>query len=376
MVRFSEVAFLTVFTCAIATAQGLVPSGSAAAQRLEETFRAFSSESPRLKCSFLAVHPRLSFSLHYWTGFDVSIPVSEFQPTSKKNLLAAFIRVTPKDGTPQYLAQRSPLPPIPDGANQRRVNFNFSGGFTIGPGKYTVSVVILTHDDKLCMKTWNISARSTKSPLRIAPGVIGDSMYEWAGLSPQPESKRVTVFVNVTPLLSRSQAIRMSAWDQAMLLGTLTSLLDTSRFSHARVIAYNFDTQQVVFEEDQFNRDGYIRLREKVQAINLGVVSVDTLLRINSGIFFEQMIRKELERTVQPDTVLFLGPVTRQDIKLHPALKEIRSALPHTIGISFFPVPGREDLVTRFISAGKGKLLSLYRPADMNKAIRLLKNED
>ncbi len=375
VLNWNLVRIFAAFVCASALAQVLIPTDSVDAHRIEESFEKLMTDKDveQIDCSFTRYPPRLGFTFKHWAGYDVSIPARQFSPSSITKPIVIVARVTPKGGKARYLLKRFPLPKIPENLNIRKVDFYISGGFAIGAGEYEVAVVAVSDESRVCRKSWKISASESKVPLRIEPGTVAEPFMDtWTGISGKQTEKQITVFLNMAPLLPRLNIVHLSPWDQAVLLGSLTSLLDTSQFSRARVIAYNLDLQRILLDDDNFGRAGYEKLRDEMQDLNLGVISVNTLKSLAPAAMLEKLVRKEIANPVKSEAVVFLGPLSRYEGRLPQVLKELGSSLPPTSGILFFPRPGYEDIVGKFVSACGGKTSSLYAPTDLAKAIRTL----
>ncbi len=371
---FRKTIFLALLGCLAISGQSLHPPDDTFTKEIAKRFALLEAEDPKLRCSFRWQRPRLSYTLQYWTGFNVEVPVKSLDPNPKKSFLNVMVRVVPQEGETRYLTLRIQLPPIPAESNQRKNSATFSGGFAVGAGKYEITAIVITDQNpSFCIKSWSVSARHT-SNLRIDPGMVSDSVPKWEGPSSDRSQKRVTVFLNAAPLVLRRSTFQLSFWDMTALIGSLTSILNNTDFSHARVVAYSFETQQVLLEEHQFDSRAYDMLIEQLRNLNLGVVSVDQLQTTNPVRFMTQLIQKELSQPEQADVVVFLGPVTRYDLKLTPELKELSSKLPPTLGV-FFPssiLMPYDDIVTRVVSAAKGKRLQTHGPGSLHGVIHQL----
>jgi len=302
------------------------------------------------------------------------IPVKDLAPNTEKGFLNFLVRVVPQNGQPRYLALRTSIPPIPSDPKDRKSSLIFSGGFAVGTGKYEITAMVVTDKNpSFCVKSWKVSAPKFNN-LRIEPGAISDSIPKWEKLPSSRPKKRVTIFLNAAPLFLHQNKAQLSFWDQTALVGSITSILDNTEFTHARVVAYSFETQEVLLDEQQFDSSAHDTLIQQLKNMNLGIISLDQLENQNPAQFLTRLLRKELSQEERADAIIFLGPITRHDLPLTPELKELSSQLPPAIG-AFFPsqlLMPFDDIVAKLISEVKGQKFRIYSPATLNKVIQLL----
>ena len=105
-------------------------------------------------------------------------------------------------------------------------------------------------------------------------------------------------------------------------------------------------------------------------------VSYDTLKGVNEEGFLSNLVRDEVAMKKPSDAVVFLGPSWRWGQKISPLLRELRSQLPATYYVSLTPWNATAtDLLEKFVKAGpKGKVLTVYQPIDLAKAIREIRD--
>lgn len=371
---FRKTIFFALLVCITIPGQSLLQPGAPLTKEVVKRFDLLATEDPKLRCTFRGHNPRLSYTMQYWAGYTIEVPVKSLDPNPEKSSLNVLIRVVPTEGETRYLSLNTQLPPIPSDSNLRKNTVVLTGGFALGPGKYEVTAIVITDKNpRFCSKSWNISVRQT-SNLRIEPNTVSDSVPKWEGLPADRQKKRLTIFLNAAPLVLRRNTVRLSYWDLTAIMGSLTSILDNSDFSHARVVVYSFETQQVLLNEHQFDSRAYNSLVQKLQNLNLGIISVNHLQNMNPVQFMTQLIQQELSQPKQADVVMFLGPVTRHDLKLTPKLRELSKQLPPTVG-AFFPSPllmPYDDIVIRLVSAAKGKRVNIYGPDSLNSVIHQL----
>lgn len=361
-----------IFLAALsAPGQDLLAPGSRLERIASDAFQQGVS-APELKCSIRKFNPRLSFSFRFWSGYEITIPARhlENRPGARLQIL---LRATPRDGQARYFYQRHPLPALPEepGA-RRRVDLSASGGLAVGSGEYDLSLQVADSSGRVCRGAWRVTAPESKVPLRLGPGEVADGGADhWRGMPTKDASGLVTIFLHAAPVFPRRTLTRLSPWDKAVLLGSLTSLLDTLPFEKARVVAYNVDNREVVFSDPNFAPAGLAKLGERLDAINLGLISADTLRRSSPSDLLHDLVESELENPVRADAVIFLGPLSRYFKKTPPEWKRYRETLPGTYGVAVFPRFGHTgDIIQSIVKAAGGSTLMVYQPSDLARAVR------
>lgn len=355
----------------------MIAPGSALERVAIDTFEK-AAEAPELKCSVRKYAPRLSFSLRYWSGYEVTIPASELQsgPAARLEIL---LRATPRNGPPRYFYQRRPLPELPgDPRARRRVDLFASGGLALGAGEYEFSLQVSDSSGRVCRGAWRVVAPPSKAPLRLEPGEVSDgSADRWRGMPSKNSSGLITVFLHAAPVYPRRSLTRLSPWDMAVLLGSLTSLLDSLPFAKARVAAYNLDHREVLFTDPDFGPDGLTKLAERLDAVNLGLINADALRRSSPIDVLGEMLESEVRNPEKADVILFLGPLSRYFKKTPPEWKRYRELLPETFGVAVFPPFGSTgDIIQSLVKAAGGSTLFVYQPSDLARAVREIAQAD
>jgi hypothetical protein len=356
-------------------AQDVFPAGSAEANALAPFFQEpFPKDESPIRCKLYSYPPRLSFGFQYWSGFDVVIPAQEFVPTPKDKPLTLSAEITNESGAKSYLFNRSLLPQnIPDEYWKReRVDLNLGGGFVVGTGKYKAKILVVDAAGRVCREDWKFEAKPTQAPTPVAPGEVKENDFRWNGIPPKPVEEQVTVFLHAAPLYSRRHMTRLRSWDKAVLMGSLISLLNNSRFSKARLVVFNLDARRILYTTENFGRREFYRLARELDNFNMGTVSIETLTGKGEAEFLAQVVRAETESVGEKSkATVFLGPSWRWGQKLTPLLKELRMQLPATVYLSLGSVfSNTEDILHDFVKYGKGKVIDVYQPIDLAKAIR------
>jgi hypothetical protein len=367
---------LLTLTCNL-FGQMMVRPGTVQERRIAEAFNQ-AAEAPELKCTIRRFPPRLSFSFRYWSGYEITVPVRQLEEGNPARLQLA-VRATPRGGAPRYFVQQRALPPLPqDPRTFKRAELYLSGGMAMGVGAYELSLQVRDSSGRTCRARWSVQAPSTKVPLRIDPGEVTDGGADrWVGIPEKESGGLVTVFLHAAPVFPRRNVTRLSPWDKAVLLGSLTSLLDTTPFQRARVVAYNLDNRDVVFQESDFGTKGFTKLVEELDTVNFGIISVETLSRSTPEDVLLKLVESELDQEDKADAIVFLGPLSRYFRKTPPEWKQLRVRLPNTYGIAVFPRFGQTgDLIHSIVKATGGDTMMVYQPSDLAKAVREISKVD
>ena len=136
-------------------------------------------------------------------------------------------------------------------------------------------------------------------------------------------------------------------------------------------------TAQKAQAAESFGAEEYERLSEVLRNLGLGTVSFETLKGPDEEMFLTKLIGEEVGRKDGSDAVVFLGPSWRWGQKLSPLLKELRGQMPSIYYLSLTPwFSSSTDLIEMFVRAGpKGKVLTVYQPVDLAKAIREIREK-
>lgn len=362
----------------IGWAQLLVPPGSRQYREVHQLFEQRAQEKippeEKLDCQVSHFPARLNFEFQLWTGYDITLPVSQFSSKGRSGTMAVALRVRPAgtDAPPSYLFSRAGLPrQVPDQYwKLKNVMMNLGGGFLLGEGRYDVSLWLLDAAGRSCRKDWRVVAKAKGVPARMEPNEIADSGVErWRGI--EGGSGTLSVYIHAAPMLRRRVTTRLSAWDRAVLAGSLRSLLDVGGFAKARVKVFDFDGRRVLFESEDFGPRDYERMMGSLMNLNLGTVSIQTLKGPSEESFLTELMQEEVKRPEASEAIVFLGPSWRWGPKLTPLAREIRGQLPSTYYLSLTPwFSTATDLIEKFVKAGaKGKVIAVYQPVDLAKAI-------
>ena len=328
-----------------------------------------------LSCHVEALRPRLGYSFRFFTGFYSTIPARQFDP-GKGNRMVAFLKVTSEStGEKHYFFHPMHVPAIPE--DPGKVQLEAGGGFYIGDGNYMVDWVLADQKDRVCTRSWMVKTPKTKIPLLVPTGSVQAlGLESWKGFAEKKSASdaKVTIFLSAMPIYRRRMLSKLPPYDLAILLSSLTTLLDGSKFTHARVVAFDLLSKRVLFEQDEFDPAGYQRLRDKLETESYGTVDYQTLARgVNDRKLLEQLLKQEAGRANKSDAVVFLGAEGSPSDKLPPVFAEYRQGMSRLYYVFFarFPQPV-QDIMYQFVHGGKGKIVNLFGPPDLINAIKAI----
>ena len=339
----------------------------------------------QLKCHIRPIEPFLDFSFRFDAGYIASCPVKEFD--GKRSLLIAYTRIVPDGGAPVVLGSAYQLPEIPpwlaERINLQRVNTNFdvSGGFVLGEGRYKVDVMLTDGRNRSCHAHWTLKSKRNhhemNAPVALAPNTAAAyPLSSWEGKSDgvAPPGSRLTILLDAAPMIPSSMKLR--AWDRAFLLDSLTSLLRQTPAESVRLIAFNLDQQREIFRQDHFDRAGFAKLSNALSRLELGAVSYKVLQRqAGSAELLAKLVNEQNAQPPSSDTVVFLGPAVRNTEKVpETMLLPCRPDSPQFFYLEYFPMwrLGREfpDAIHSAVRACNGKVLKIHSPGELAEAIR------
>jgi len=297
---------LTVW--AAAAAQSLIDPKQIAGVR-----KAFDSAAtaPPLRCGAASIRPALNFGFRFQTGYTIEVPLNQFRGPGHQ--LKTVIRVTPERREPTYLTSTESLPAVP----QTTLDGEVAGTFVVGEGAYAAEALVEDDLHRVCRSRWRIQARRAGSERELKPTTPPGAVEELQVNSPPvPESKtrprigRLTVIVHAAPL--SPNASKLQPDDVAMLVGSLTSVIEQLPSRFLRVVVFNLDQQAVLLRKDGFARADLGEVAAAFNQLELALVDYRTLQkRGRSGEWLTDLLQTELRDPEPLDAVILLGPLTR-----------------------------------------------------------------
>lgn len=337
-----------------------------------------------LKCSVKPIQPFLDFAFRFNAGFVASCPVKEFG--GQESSMIAYLRITPEGRPPVVLARGYRLPAIPPSLAKKiqvkhlKTEFETSGGFVLGEGRFTVDLLLVDNRSRFYQKRWEMEAKRTRReksvPLAVAPNTAAAfPANSWSGKpgGSRAPGSRLTVLLDAAPI--NPYAIKLRAWDRSFLLGALSSLLRETPAEDVRLIAFNLDQQREIFHQDHFNAEGFAKLSRTLENLELGTVSYKALQKSGWAELLARLVNQEISRPDPSESVVFLGPSTRTIDKVPPTmLLPRKSDSPQFFYLEYFPVwrGGSEfpDAIHHATNACKGTVLKIHSPGEFADAMR------
>jgi hypothetical protein len=335
-----------------------------------------------LDCQVRTQPARLSFDLQIFTGYEFTLPLRQFE-AGKQGLLLNVFRVTPNkpEGAAVWFVRRWPLPEFPEKSVQsRRTYLQLGGGFIVGPGEYQVDWLLLDGRDRVCRKSWKVKAKEARAKsLGIEEGLVDDDrrLMAWKGPGEQAgaEARRATIFLHAAPTFRRRVYTRLSFWDRRLLLTSLRNTVERGGFTAARVVVFDLERRQVLFEAEEFGAGEYRRLGRVLGEVDLATIDYGTL---SSGetewAFLEKMVGRERGR--EADAVVFITPAWRDGQRRQRLREGFWEGGAPVFAVALAPaVRYTTGAVVDFAKALRGRVLSVYQPMDLAAATERLRRE-
>jgi len=335
-------------------------------------------------CDVLTYPPHLSFDFRFQAGYSLYLPLKHYSGSGDS--IRVVTRVTPQgpSAPPVYLTQTLDLPDVP---RKNRAEIQLAGGYFVGEGKYALDLLMLDNDGRVCRKHWQAEAKrsggSREIQLQIAPGaVVPFTFAAWKAMFDQdrkssPHPQKLTILFHVAPLFRRNMNLRN--FDQEMLLGSLSSLLEQIPSTEVKLVAFNLDQQKELFRQENFDGSGWDQLLGAMDKLQLGTVSYDTLAhRAGHVDLLKKLVDEELAGTSHSKAVIFLGPAARQNDKL-PLLSRREDATPAPLFFYFEYKPywfrGSDvpDILSHVTRSLAGHVFHIHSPTEFASAIKAVR---
>lgn len=242
---------------------------------------------------------------------------------------SAYLRVTPEGMPPVFLKSDFALPSPgshsvlnPDDVYVQNGRLTVSGTFNIGQGRYMVELLVLSNP-RSCYKRWIVKTGSNHNPtvpFALDPGAVAPLARDsWDGKL-DGKGIRVTILLDAAPINPSSPVLH--AWDRALLLQSLASLLMQIPCQAVRLIAFDMQQQLVLFEGHPFGASSFDDLANVLKNVERVTISYQALRAGTTRNFLLQLAREQISATDLPDAVIFLGPATHSAERSLPPLAE------------------------------------------------------
>ncbi len=361
-----------------------------------------------LRCQVIPISPRLNFGLRIQAGFTIGVPLNQYRGAG--HTWRVWLRIAPSSGDhpATYLQSRFSVPPVP----QTQYWGEVGGGFLVGDGHYSVSVLLQDDSGRICRGEWPMNVDFGKAApgaaTALPPGTVTELSWRPAVTRTQPVFKRLTVLLHATPGSGSVDNLRPE--DVERWLGEVASLLDQAPATKVRFIIFNLEQQRELFRDEDFQLD---RLKNAAEAIyNLQLLTVDyRVLRKPEGDIdlLTEIVKHEVSAAEPSDAVIFVGShrsspnrVLRGSIDLSrlsgqkyfyvryrlapriplraiagsAEMPSTRGAAQRDVGAppADQPLARRghypDDLSASLVSMLRGTTLDVYSPKDFAKAVR------
>ena len=335
-----------------------------------------SKDRAALGCAIGFIPSELGFDLRLWTTYALAIRASEFAGTSRTRM-TALIKVEPlaPAGETVYLARRMAIPKIPPNP-PKNVRVGASGGFALGEGKYRVRLTIVDQHGRSCMKQWTFKAKAgRRNASELDPGQVADTSDGWAGFDVPPPgatARHATIVINAYPVFRRRHMAALTWRDQVTLMNVLSSVLSRGGFHSARVVAFDLQRRQVIYNDPEFGPRSFEALYDALSSVDLATIEYGTLAKGPTERQFLESTIQDLTRHGDPGEIIFISPPTRPAKRPGQKNDAIWEGLDRPAVLALAPNPLPEGAVIDFAKSGKARVFSIYLPSDLAAAVNRL----
>jgi hypothetical protein len=329
-----------------------------------------------LKCDVHPWTPFLDFNFRYQTGLVLSVSLGQFTPGDEP---ITYLRVIPEGASPVIFRTSVELPLVPedmsgtiDLKNLRKIHFTTSGAFNVGEGRYSVELLLLNGQGRSCYKKWNVTTgkNSNKAvPLAMRPRSVAALVPDsWDGKL-DSQGVRLSVLLDAAPM--HQSSAQLYAWDRALLLQALASLLREVPCQSVQIVAFNLTQQREIFRQEKFDAEGFAKLATALKHLELASLPYQTLLRGSVSDFLLRLAQEQTSGKNPSDAVVFLGPLTVVD--QNPLIQVPEPASPHFFYFEFHGVGAHfPDSIERLTKNLHGSVFGISSANDLALAIQKL----
>jgi hypothetical protein len=311
--RWRPIAFL-LFT-PLASAQTAVTPGQIA--RVLRDFEPHPGDTP-LRCEVAPLPPVLNFAFRFQAGYTFHVPLAQYPGATRG--WSALTSITPEGGNrqPTVLLAYHQL----SDASKSDQNFDIHGAYFLGVGRYSVESALRDDRNRICRKQWRITVQLSRSD-RAAQSELPPYTVRPVSAPALPDTRhpdhtrpmRLSLLLNAAAFSPRRIAMRPI--DRAVLLGSLTALLEHLPATSVRLVVFSLEQQREVFRSDNFALPELSKVADAIGALQLATVDVHVLQKPLGHVeFLAALIHRELQAEAPADTVIFLGPMSRYGNKI------------------------------------------------------------
>lgn len=290
----------------------------------------------------------------------------------------AVIRITNQLGQSRLMLEEFDIPKI---APNRQtlldgpiadLQASMSGGFALGPGRYQVEIVLTDEHGNTMRKQWKLKLNEYKQEERIPTALPAGAIAplidaRWDGAL-TANGLRVTVLLHA---YSPSLHARIDAGARAYVLESLASLLSQLPCKSVRLVAFNIDRQQVVYQQDNFDAPGFKRLADTLKQLEFATIPYQSLRRYAWAEFLAGLTRQEIAPEQPSDVVIFLGPWGSHTGEEFPdyLFEELAGNKKHVFYL-MDSIPDFSDAISKVAKAMHGSTYTIYSPQTLERAIQ------
>jgi len=354
--------------------------------------------SDTLRCEVTPVKPELNYALRLRAGYEVRIPLSQYQGPGHR--WRVLVRVTPESGNgePVYLASSLSLLPIP----QTKFYAEFGGGFLVGDGHYSAALLLTDDLGRVCSREWQFDAHFDRRALGLENALPPGSVVALSRTPANPE--RAPVFERLTAMIH----VAAASWRDE-----LVSVLEQVPARKVRLVLFNLEQQKLLFRQDNFQPSDLNSATDGVHNLLRGAVDYHILQHATGDAdLLADLVNRELQAAEPSDAVIL---VSTWSPSVHRVAPGVMATLPRDRGgalqryfyIRYVPTsssrcwapcidmpssqvtaetpmcpcsltppkgsPGNPvDMIGSLVATLKGTTLNVRSPADFAKAIRAI----
>jgi hypothetical protein len=308
--------------------QALVPAGQS---RRMEVVLGEALQKQTLPCDAEQTKPFLDFAFRFEVGYVVRCPLKEFGGIETS--LAAYTRVqNARNTNPLWFSEWYRVPGIPDDMRSRfnlqrdHNDVEFRGTVAVGEGEYSLDLVVADRQHRLFHRNWKakVFARGAelRAPVSLPPNTVtAVECPDWRHTESAHNFRRLTVLVDAAPVNSGSTRLR--PWDRTFLTEALSSVLTQLPSNSVRVVAFNLDQEQELFEADEFDAGETHRFSQSLEKLELGKISYDVLREAHGACnMLLDLLKRERAAKNAGDAIILLGPTNRLNDRIPPELMQ------------------------------------------------------
>jgi hypothetical protein len=300
-----------VVLLSMAPAFAQIAVAPAQSARLLHDFEARPGDAP-LRCEVTPVVPVLNFAFRFEAGYTFHLPLGQYPgPTQGWRVLTA---ITPEGGgEASFLLARY----RPSEVFKTDLNFDISGYYFLGVGRYSVEAAVRDDSNRVCRKQWQIVVKPPHGDRGAQSALPPDTVRPVSAVS-WPDTRRpdraapfrLSVLLNAAALSARRTAMR--SVDRQVLLSVLTALIERLPATSVRLVVFSLEQQREVFRGDDFALPALGSVADAFNALQLATVDVSVLQKPRGHLdFLTGLVNRELQAPMPSDAVVFLGPPSR-----------------------------------------------------------------